>query len=337
MPQVRRQKGSILIIVLWALFILSALAMAISGYTRAQISVAGKLSQRARDYYLARAGLERALIEVKNAAEKDYDSLFDSWSDNDACFKDAVFGDGTYSVIAYSDVLNSKAPIRYGLADEESKINVNKAPVDILKNIFEIAGGVSPDDAQAIAASIINWRSSADKALKEGAGEFYYQTLDHPYKAKNAPIEAPEELLLVKGVSRALFNKVKDHITIYGSGVVNINTAGAIVLRSLGLSEETAGMIVDFRSAKTGNEGASSVNVFEDTAKITALLTEKGSLSTEESGKIGSLISKNLISVRSDNFSGIAIGKMGGNTSQAGSRIAFVFDRKNNAIRYWRE
>ncbi|MDD5436857.1 MAG: type II secretion system protein GspK, partial [Candidatus Omnitrophica bacterium] len=193
-----KRKGSILIIVLWALFILGALAVAMSGYVSAQINLSKKLSERARDYYLAKAGVERAILEVKNDITDEYDALTDSWGANDAAFKDAKLGDGSYSVFPASYAAGAKV-VRYGLSDEESKINVNKAPKDVLKNIFQIQAGLAEDEAREIAASIINWRLPEDQADKEGANAFHYQTLDRPYEAKNEPIEVLEELLLIKG------------------------------------------------------------------------------------------------------------------------------------------
>ena len=180
-------------------------------------------------------------------------------------------------------------------------------------------------EADKIAASIINWRSPADHADKDGAGTFHYQTLDRPYKCKNAPIEVLEELLLVKGITPEIFNKIKPSLTIYGAGAVNINTADEVVLRSIGMSQELAGKIAHFRAPVT----ADSANIFDDTSKITALLAKKESLSDEESGKISNLIGAGLLSVSSDNFGGISVCNS--------IKIAFIFDRKNNAIRYWRE
>ena len=318
------KKGSVLIIVLWSIFILGALAVTMAGYVSAQINLAKRLSDGAKGYYLARGGIERSILEVKNDSTADFDALTDSWSNNDAIFKDVKLGDRTYSVLPLSGNEDGKKKIRYGLSDEERKVNVNKASKDVLKNLLYIAAGLDAEDAASIAASIINWRSPADHADKDGAGTFHYQTLDRPYKCKNAPIEVLEELLLVKGITPEIFNKIKPSLTIYGAGAVNINTADEVVLRSIGMSQELAGKIAHFRAPVT----ADSANIFDDTSKITALLAKKESLSDEESGKISNLIGAGLLSVSSDNFGGISVY----NTV----KIAFIFDRKNNAIRYCR-
>ncbi len=331
-----KTKGSVLIIVLWSLFILSALAIAISGYVRSQISVAGKLSQNTRNYYLARAGVEMAVKEVKSAPVKGYETLGDGWSANIVAFKEAAFGDGHYSVLGSPAAIGAGGA-KYGMEDEERKININSAPVGVLKNLFEIAGGVDAEDAPAIAASVVNWREPEDRAIKEGAGAFHYSTLDRPYKCKNALFEAPEELLLVKGVTRNVFDKIKDHVTLYGGGAVNINTAGPVALRSLGMSEELAEKIAHFRSSTTEKDGKVTANVFDDTAKVAALLKENESISAEEGGIISDLIAKNLLSVNSDNFGATVYGGIGMASGPGAAKITFVFDRKNNALRYWRE
>ena len=313
--------------------------MAISGYVSAQINVAKKLSERARDYYLARAAVERAILEVKNDSTDKHDALTDSWSANDAVFKECPLGDGTYSVLSLSAAENDVPAVRYGMSDEESKINVNKAPIDILKNFFETVGGVDEEKATAIAASILNWRNPAGQSEKEGADAFHYQALDHPYECKNAPFEAPEELLLVEGITEDIFDKVKTRLTVYGSGAVNINTADEMVLRSIGMSGELAGKIIHFRESEPSKGGSADEipNYFDNTANIVNYLTKKESLSAEESGKISGIIARGLLSVTSDNFGGLAVGKAGNGPGGSGAKITFVFDRKNNVMRYWRE
>ncbi|MDD5436238.1 MAG: type II secretion system protein GspK, partial [Candidatus Omnitrophica bacterium] len=139
---------------------------------------------------------------------------------------------------------------------------------------------------------------------------------------------------LIKGITDDIFNKVKGSLTVYGDGAVNINTADAIVLRGIGMTEELAAKIVHFRGE---SDNMTAANVFDNAAKITALLDKAESISGDENGKIGSLIASGRLSVISNNFSGQAAGNVGDKTRPDAARIAFVFDRKNNVIRYWRE
>ncbi|MDD5428362.1 MAG: type II secretion system protein GspK [Candidatus Omnitrophica bacterium] len=338
----KKCSGSVLIIVLWSLFMLSALAAAISGYVNSRISLAGKLSERAIGYYMAKAGLERAIAEVKILPVKKYDMTLDPWASNDEIFKDVKLGSGSYSVIGLRDLPAAAAEdgkVEYGMSDEESKININKAPQDVLKNLLEIVGGIDSEESGKIAYSIINWRSPADRANKEGSGSFRYQSLDRPYNCKNAPMETIEELLLVDGITPEIFARIKSRITIYTNGAVNINTADEMVLRALGMSEELAKKIASLHGAAVVQNGDPEETLFfTDIASIPDAVMKKISISSEEKGKINSLSGAGLLSVKSDNFSGIVIGRsFAGQSLTGGAKIAFVFDRNANVIKYWSE
>ena len=43
-------------------------------------------------------------------------------------------------------------------------------------------------------------------------------------------MESLDELLLVNGMTKDIFERIKDYVTVWGSGMVNINTAGREVL-----------------------------------------------------------------------------------------------------------
>jgi len=95
----------------------------------------------------------------------------------------------------------------------------------------------------------------------------YYETLNPPYKAKNAAIDTIEELLLVRGVTPTYFygypEKAADGSLIYKYGLshyltvysnrfqVNVNFAALPVLMSIqGMSPQMAQMIYNRRRVK---------------------------------------------------------------------------------------
>lgn len=349
------ERGSVLILILWALFFLGALALAIRAYVQPQLSLAGKLLGRAKMYYLASAGVERAILEVKNdipgygeedEAEDeeevyDYDALNDLWGNNEKGFKDIETDGGTFSIVntitADPEGRPLKEPdIRYGLTDEERKININKVPQSVLASFFEIAADIDDDEAAEIAASIEDWRDEDDDFREEGAeGEDYYEKLQAPYPAKNADFGVPEELLMVKGLTREIFDSVKNRITVYGAGAVNINTADAVVLLGLGMDKKLVRKIIHFRSGSDGAEGTEDDNVFKETGAITKNLSEEERTTGSDNSLILRLISEGLLSVRSDNFRGNSRGSVSGRKGFL--EIVFVYDRADNVIKYWNE
>jgi len=312
-----RRKGSILIVALWALFFLSALALALNAYINPQISLASKLKERAKCYYLAKAGVKKVVQTVAADETPGYDALKDLRNDKE--FKKKELGEGLFSI---------------DLTDEERKININKAPFDVLKRFFEITTGVTPKDASGIADSIIDWRDSDNDARELGAENSYYQTLIQPYPCKNKDFEVIEELLLVKGINKEIFSKVKDRITVYNQGAVNINTAEKIVLESLGISDTLAEKIIHFRNGEDGLEATKDDNVFTNVSSIVDELRKVEDLSQEEINQLSSAIGSGLISVASGNFAGKATGKLKNRPALAG--IHFVFDR-DKKMKFWRE
>jgi len=345
-------KGSILVLVLWALFFLGAFGLAIRAHVQPQLSLAQKLLGRAKMYYLASAGIDRAILEVKNDSAEykeedkdrdeeepyDYDALNDPWGNNEKAFKDIELDGGAFSIVnvvtADSEGRPLKEPvIRYGLTDEERKININKATQTVLAGFFEIAAELDEDEAAEIAASIEDWRDKDDDLRQDSAeGEDYYEKLEAPYPCKNADFDVPEELLMVRGVTRAIFDNVKNSITVYGTGAVNVNTADALVLEGLGMDEKLAGKIIHFRRGTDDVEGTEDDNVFKDPGTIMRDLSEKESTTGSDNSLVLRLVAGGLLSVRSDNFKGRARGSVNGR--EGFLEIVFVYDRADNMIKY---
>jgi general secretion pathway protein K len=115
----------------------------------------------------------------------------------------------------------------------------------------------------------LDWRDPDDFFRVNGAEESYYQSLKEPYHCKNAPLDSIEELLLIRGVNRALFygrkdvkkgeegEKVvqaglKDIFSIYSPGVqIDINSATPVVLRVvLGIGEGLSQKVIKAREEK---------------------------------------------------------------------------------------
>lgn len=337
----RNRRGSILIVILWSLFFLAMLAMAINAYIWPQLELSGRLLSKAKMHYLARAGVYRSIFEIESDKAGLYSSLHDSWSTNDEAFKDVPLGAGTFSVI--KPALPGESKPRYGLTDEESKININKAAKDVLSYLFEKEAGLESDDALKVADSILDWVDKDDSLHVDGREDSYYQSLSKPYHCKNGDFQVLEELLLVYGVTRDAFDKIKDIITIYGDGKVNVNTADRRVLLALGIDEELVDEIIKFRSGSYSkkedkenldakSESASQDSVFTDAA-IAAVLGAAIHITGHQANQLDKIAP--LLGVKSDNFRGTVKGML--QRKGTSEDITFVYDRADKVIKYWRE
>ncbi len=330
----KTQRGSILFIVLWMLFFLSMLAVAIHAYLWPQLNVASKIARHTEMYYLATAGVEKAMY-VLGKDDAEYDALNDLWSNNEKEFKCIQLGNGSFSIMSFWPNGDGDDMIQlYGLVDEERKININTAPFEVLKRFFETVAGISSQKAREIASSIIDWRDKDDEPEDDGAETSYYSNLRPGYPCKNSNFESLEELLLVKGMDRDIFGKVRDRLTIFGTGAVNVNTADMLVLESLGMSESLVEKLIHFRNGEDGLPATKDDNVFKSPSTISSTLSREEGLDINELSQLQTVVSANLLCVRSNYFSCHSFGMI--DNVDTCLRIDAVFDR-NEHIKFWRE
>ncbi len=314
------RKASILILTLWILSFLSVFAIGLSRNVSSQLNFASHLQDRLRMYYLACAGIERAIVELRADEEVAYDSLSEKWASREE-FKEIPLGDGY---------------INLDIEDEAGKININKAPLSIVKAMLENAAEIEPDEAADIANAIIDWRDIDVFVSPGGAEDDYYRQLEVPYPCRNGELQIIEEVLLVKGMTPLIFSKIADIITVYSEGKVNVNTAGEDVLHALGLGSGLAEQIVKFRLGSDEINGTDDDNIFRTPAEIRNI----GSLFTEESEEINRVISSNALTVKSNVFriSSSGIFKKG-NRNLQNNIICVVqrFDETPSQMLYWHE
>lgn len=141
----------------------------------------------------------------------------------------------------------------YRIADEEGRLNVNTASPDRLERLL-LSLGIDRQVRDTINDSLQDWKDSNEEHRVNGAeSEDFYLRLPVPYRARNANLSDPREMLQLKGVTVDLFFGAKDRpglgdlVTTWGRATVNINTAPPGVLAALGLSEAEVGDIVQTR------------------------------------------------------------------------------------------
>jgi len=131
------------------------------------------------------------------------------------------------------------------IEDENAKLNINKIYSDGLTNdkalsslqkLFEYLN-INPGLALVIADYI-----DPDSEPREGHP-------DSEDNAKNSGLWSVDELKLVNGINKEIFETISPYLTVYGDGKININTATLPVLVSLhaDMTETLAKRIIDYR------------------------------------------------------------------------------------------
>ncbi len=332
----KNRQASIMIITLWVLGFLTIFVVNLGFMVRTQLEFAAHLQERLKMYYLARSGIERAVVELYKDDNWAYDSLNESWANKQEFFNDKAFGGGYITVSYKADIHGQESKTLYGAMDESSRIDINRAPPEVLITLLERIGLVQTDEARDIAWSIIDWRD-VDTALSTGGAEDeYYLGLSHSYKCKNSRFQIPEELLLIKGMTPEIFSKIKDLITVYGTERVNINTASFDCFYALGLSSSLCERIIKFRQGSDEITGTEDDYIF----KTPIELMNVGSLFTEEANQINSLISRDLLTVKSDTFRISSLGQLKNEKQTRSREVVCVLRRqqeKSPKILYWHE
>ena len=322
--------GSILLLALWCLCILSTFAVILGYNVRSKISLIRRLEERDKCFFYALAGVKRASAYLKAEPLKDIYTLVDSYADMSGIFKDVSVDDGNFSIVApYS------TGVRYGFIDEESRININSVDMTVLKRLFKYVLDMDEMPAQDLAACVIDWRDSdSELSIPVGSAEDrYYSGLDSPYEAKDDNFEMPDELLLVKGMTPEYFSKLGGYITVYGAGIVNANTASKAVLIALGLNEKLADAIISFRAGGDALPGTGDDNVFSSSSGIAAAVSKYYRLGESETAQINS-VAERYLGVNSAFFRAESIASLR-NRSNA-THVVCVLSRRGRII-YWRE
>lgn len=123
------------------------------------------------------------------------------WMNNPAAFRNRlVFDDGSekwyFSVFSEShDELDAQA--RFGLSDEASRISLQHADAAMLEKL--------PRMTPSLVQGILDFTDADNIPRPEGAEQEYYNALPRPYLIHNRPLNAIDELLLVRGITPELF------------------------------------------------------------------------------------------------------------------------------------
>lgn len=143
------------------------------------------------------------------------------------------------------------------------------------------------------------------------------------------PFSAKEEILLLDEIEEEDYNNIKDYITIHGEGRVNINICSEEILEIIGAEKNLIKAIVNYR--KNGEAG-----FFESTGEILSVLKDEGYLSLRDEQELISLLSKNLLSVKSNDFNITADVYV---SSKVVSRYSIIFGKDKNGYRTreWRQ
>ena len=229
----RRERGVALLLVLWVFMTLGVLALDFARYMRDDATAALNLAEETRGYYLALAGMNRALYDAGRARQDQANApkiagthgvnqteqhgLEGDENPDEPLFRadgqprEATFAGGTFRVRMTGE--DGKIPLNVDITEDPERKGTFKLLLTyVITNLVRggnQATGVDRDTDKTIRTivdSIIDWRDCDNtKESDDGAESEYYLGLAHPHRAKNGYFDSLEELLQVRGVTPEIF------------------------------------------------------------------------------------------------------------------------------------
>jgi len=249
------RRGFVLITVLLLVVLLTAVLLRFNQAARTHLSTATAHTQRLRARYLARAGLDLALAVLRQNP--------DPFSNETLC---RMLDETTMLHL-------DGAACEITLACENGKLNVNRlrdkagrpdrARLDQFLNLFDRLNrraSHTPSLGYGIAPALLDWIDPDDhitvlpfvSRANAGAESDYYASFKIPRPCGNRPLETIAELRFVREVPPEWFIPsppaspqappstsdspppiLPDVLTVYGEGLLDLNTAPPLVIQSL--------------------------------------------------------------------------------------------------------
>ena len=243
------QSGAALILVLLMITILSLMALE----TLRAMQVEGAGARHFQDSFqaeaMAKSGVHLAMaFLVADLEENDVDHPGEPWAllPQPEVLPVRLPEVGTLTGKLVDEA--GKFPIN-SLLDKEGKVSqAHQQMLELL--LINPPLLMEPEEAEGLVMAIKDWLDKDDEATGEfGAEADYYERLDNPYTCKNGPLDLLGELQLIRGMTPTLYYGkgeepgLKDLLTVYGDGKININTAGPQILQALvtrSVPQETA-------------------------------------------------------------------------------------------------
>lgn len=246
--------GYVLIFSLWAIVIFGFIALNFTRNTSIAIKTEITFTERIKNIYAARGACIYAtqmLLQKKQERETKSGSSakFEKTEDPDASKKDKTSIAWMPSTRPYSLKIGDRN-CKVFISDEGAKININKITNETRTSFVKVLTAYKLEElaAEIITDSILDWLDEDELHHVNGAEKQYYDTLPEPYEPKNGPFETIEELTLVRGITPEIFELLREHLTIYGSGKINVNFAPKEVLLYVPMiTQEIAEAVVKYR------------------------------------------------------------------------------------------
>lgn len=249
-PERSRQRGSSLLLVLWAIMLMSLAVLGLVDHLSRGLDE----SVESEKEFRARLLLQSARTLAEHPAIERGDPLLRRQVTSATSFEVRITTEGTRLAI--------------------NSLGDNRAQRDFAQRLFE-HWGLSSADARTLADSIADWIDANDRPRRQGAERDHYAALgrhDFPF---DRPFDNINDVLLVRGAEEMDRRQPawRDYMTLHGDGTIDLPLASGEMLEAL--FDVTPSEVSRFLRLRVGPDGVA--NTLDDPryttlAEVRALL-----------------------------------------------------------------
>lgn len=235
----RRQRGSALMLMIWAVLLMSITVLGVVQYIQSSAKEATLAAYEFRALHLAESGLAVG--------------MHPSTRRGDLVLKQKVGPDSGFDVVINYE--GARIPINYA-TDERLR--------EAIYNLF-IYWQLDAESATVAADSLADWIDNDNTPRSNGAETDYYQQLGIYDAPRNRGFIRVDEMLLVRGMDAVDRRKPdwRDYFSVYGEGQIDLRTVFKDVLLAVTGASET-----DVNRFITERDGADGIPGTEDDRRI---------------------------------------------------------------------
>lgn len=277
-----RQRGSVLIIVLWTSVLLTVLVTAMASKVRLSAQTVMHNQDASEDWAGLMSAVSQAEMElVLNLMAQPVDFQPELTEEGETRSPQYKFN-GQAIDLHYP--VDEDIVVR--IFDHSGKINLNRIPRRNMQMLIEKRlGGLDadPEQVQDLLSAWTDWTDLNDLEGLNGAEEEYYQSLPQPYSPRNNPeLDTVEEILHIRGFAELFAGVNLDAaFTVYGNErTVNLNLATREAMELLpGLNTEIIENIIAYREQEdiNGRPEVAEIIPFENLQELSTWISENKS------------------------------------------------------------
>lgn len=231
----RSQKGIALVLVLWVLLLLTIMTGSFSLMARMDRLEANTLLSGTQARFSAEAAINMAVLALRDPVDET-----------------RMRADGRLYVTEIDGVF-----VEVSAIDERGKLDINATDELSLANLFT-GHGLELDQAELLAAAVLDWRDSDEMERVNGAEVDAYLAAGMAVGPANRPFMMTEELLQVIGMPYELYRKLEPGVSVY-SRAGEPNPAFAPVEALMALPDITYDEAVNFVSERNSQQPGESL------------------------------------------------------------------------------